>query len=548
MSCSKIEQHDLIRQAKLLEYANTKRNTEDFNDVTIQAGAESISANRMVLACYSRFFESMFLSQLKEKYQNTVEIKAYEGKFVKSVIEYIYTGNIDINANNVMTLLSTADFLQVDHVKEICFKFLETSLTVDRCLDVVKASTLYGNAISLQQTSQFISDNFDEVVQQIKFKDLSKHDLMLLLTSIDRNIVQETSIYTAIVTWINYDENRDGEFSSLFLTLDLHNLSTEFVAGTIATEPLVNNSKKCLRAVVSYFAETAIKKHDHFSKILCVGGNKNNSVFEVFNIHDKLESKYKYPNLPVNLVLHCVLKYNNFIYCLGGIQEKGDYVSVTNKAYRLILKKANSKWEEIASMNKQRFDLGAAIWNDKLVVSGGYRHDTSSSSTELYEPCSNKWKTIASMNEARDKHELIVADCKLFAVGGRNNANADLSSVERLDNVDGKWQHIKPMNEKRSMFAVATYNKYIYAIGGCSLKTVERYDIAGDKWSFVSSMNKTREGHIAFVTNEKIFVAGGRDKNHKHCKTIDCYDPVTDKWTIIGETEGNVSSDAIAAV
>ena len=69
-----MKQHDVIRQAKLLEYANTKRNTENFNDVTIQAGAESISANRMVLACYSKFFESMFLSQLKEKYQNTVEI------------------------------------------------------------------------------------------------------------------------------------------------------------------------------------------------------------------------------------------------------------------------------------------------------------------------------------------------------------------------------------------------------------------------------------------------------------------------------------------
>ena len=84
--------------------------------------------------------------------------------FLFSLTSYIYTGNIDINANNAMTLLNTADFFQVDHVKEICFKFLETSLTVDRCLDVVKASTLYGNAISLQQTSQFISDNFGEVV------------------------------------------------------------------------------------------------------------------------------------------------------------------------------------------------------------------------------------------------------------------------------------------------------------------------------------------------------------------------------------------------
>jgi len=43
-----------------------------FNDVTVEERGESIPANRMVLACYSKFFESMFLSPIKERYQNTV--------------------------------------------------------------------------------------------------------------------------------------------------------------------------------------------------------------------------------------------------------------------------------------------------------------------------------------------------------------------------------------------------------------------------------------------------------------------------------------------
>ena len=111
MSLNNANQHNLIRQAKLLQYANTKRNDGDFNDVTIQAGAESISANRMVLACYSKFFESMFLLQLKERHQNTVEIKEFDGQAVKSVIEYIYSGKIDINVCNVMVVLGVADFL-----------------------------------------------------------------------------------------------------------------------------------------------------------------------------------------------------------------------------------------------------------------------------------------------------------------------------------------------------------------------------------------------------------------------------------------------------
>ena len=80
MSINNTYQHDLIRQAKLLQYATTKRNDGDFNDTTIQAGAESIPANKMVLACYSGFFESIFSLPFKEKYQNRVEIEEFDGQ------------------------------------------------------------------------------------------------------------------------------------------------------------------------------------------------------------------------------------------------------------------------------------------------------------------------------------------------------------------------------------------------------------------------------------------------------------------------------------
>ena len=68
ISLNNVEQTDSIRQASLLKFTNSNRNDGNFNDVTIQAGAESIPASRMVLACYSEIFKLMFRSQLKEKY------------------------------------------------------------------------------------------------------------------------------------------------------------------------------------------------------------------------------------------------------------------------------------------------------------------------------------------------------------------------------------------------------------------------------------------------------------------------------------------------
>ena len=288
MSIINTNQHDLIRQSKLLQYANSKRNDEDFVDVIIQASGKSILANRMVLACYSKFFESMFHLQLKEKYQSTVEIKEFNGHVIKSVIDYIYTGKIDINANNVMTLLNAAGFLQVDDVKQMCFNYLKSALTVHDCLDIMKSSIVCNNPSLLQQTYQIISKNFDKMVEENNFSDISKLDLISFITNIDRNTVQETTLYKAIISWVKHDETREAEFSSLFLKLDLQKFSPDFVLNTIANEQLVKSNNDCLNAAFSYFTFRS-KQHQilsKFSKILCLGGYKKMLcwMFTIFQI------------------------------------------------------------------------------------------------------------------------------------------------------------------------------------------------------------------------------------------------------------------------
>ena len=547
-------QNDLNRQAKLLEYANTKRNAGDFNDVTIQAGAESISANRLVLACYSKFFEIMFHSRFKERNQTTVEIKEFDGQAVRSIIEYIYTGKIDISANNVMTLLGIADFLQVDDVKVLCFDFVESSLTVNNYLDIIKVSILYNNITLLQQTYEFISKNFDKLMQENSFWELSKEELISLLTNIDRNTVQETSLYTAILIWVNYQQIRMTEFPSLFLILDFQRLSPEFVLNTIAQEPLVKNSEHCLNAALSSVTnriKDTLTQEDKASKLLCFGGEGKKSVSEVYNIFGKMQNN-NFPNLSNILSRHRALKTDNFLYCLGGAVE-GKFANPTNKVFRLSLSTSKPRWKEIASMKERRCNFGATTcWNGNLVVSGGFNGSSLSNSTELYERQSNKWKRIALMNKMRIAHEMVVADNKLFAIGGTNDYSY-LSSVEQLDNVDEKWKVIKSMNVKRSLFAAVACNNFVYAIGGVSNgethKTVEKYDLNKSEWSFVTSMNVERSNHVACVLKGKIFVVGGLDaRNNKIVRTIDCYDPATNEWKIVGETEQDFCNHAAVAV
>jgi len=241
------------------------------------------------------------------------------------------------------------------------------------------------------------------------------------------------------------------------------------------------------------------------------------------------------------------------IYCIGGAIEN-NFKNSTNKIYRLNLQNTTLKWEKTVSMTEQRSYFGAAVCKECLVAVGGYTGKSISETIEVYDPRLNEVREIKSLNEKRFEHELVVADGKLFAIGGANSEDDCLSSVKQknMDILGGRWKIIKPMNEKRKQFAAVLCNYCIYAIGGLFesgvLASVEKYDTNTNKWSFVSRMNVARWKHAACVLRGKIFVVGGIDQNDEVIKTIECYDPTINEWTIVGETKQELCGNALVAI
>ena len=81
------------QDSRLLSYASKNRVKGFFNDVELLADDECISANQMVLSCYSKYFENIFKTNLYN--QQRCIIENVDGKSLKIFINYIYTGNIE---------------------------------------------------------------------------------------------------------------------------------------------------------------------------------------------------------------------------------------------------------------------------------------------------------------------------------------------------------------------------------------------------------------------------------------------------------------------
>jgi len=70
----------------------------------------------------------------------------------------------------------------------------------------------------------------------------------------------------------------------------------------------------------------------------------------------------------------------------------------------------------------------------------------------------------------------------VFIVGGLNEMNAELQSVDVYNPVTEHWTQASEMQAKRAYVSVSAVNGCIYAIGGWTMKdgalaTVERYSV-----------------------------------------------------------------------
>ena len=559
MSCTKVKTASVSRKRadnrSLLEYANQNRDEGFFNDVYIKVGNECFPANRMVLSCFSRVFERMFKVEMKERYEQTVEVKQVDEKSMKILIDYIYTGHIDIDNENVMDLLSAADYLELEEVKKFCFEFLISILAPDTWYAILTAADLYRNEPLKCCVNQYLTFNLDQIIKSNDFESLSKEDVLSLFDSLDRFKIKESSIYQAFIAWTKADEgDRKMKLSDLLQWIKFDRLSAEFCDEVISKEDLILQNVECLKFLCQAFSRKLLDAKRH-GQIISFGGTHSKLVLSVYSCCRE-EELLTFPNMPGcdQFGYRKSLKLNDFVFSIGGTEDGLGNGSV--EVWKINLKGHHKQWQQMASLNEGRGSSGAAVFGGKLVVAGGHMFCHSFNalkSVEVYSDESNDWNEISPMNEARYGTSLVNCDGSLYAVGGVVHHWHCESNVERLSGLESEWKYVKAMQARRIWHAAVSCNGCVYALGGKNradkkLKSVEKYDPLVDEWSYVSDMSTERSGLAACVMNGKIYVVGGEGENGKRICSIDCYNPINDSWKCVGETSDGMVHHSILAL
>lgn len=109
-------------------------------------------------------------------------------------------------------------------------------------------------------------------------------------------------------------------------------------------------------------------------------------------------------------------------------------------------------------------------------------------SVERYNPSTNTWTFTAPMTTCRSSP--CVLTCRaLYVIGGVSYVGMSLNTGEYLDPVTNTWRPIAPMHDKRASASGAATNGKIYVIGESEdvfysffIRPIVKYDFFSIKW------------------------------------------------------------------
>ena len=127
----------------------------------------------------------------------------------------------------------------------------------------------------------------------------------------------------------------------------------------------------------------------------------------------------------------CACAFMDKIFIIGGVN-----INSTNSSLQFDTK--DYSWNEVARMNQSRGLSACEVYEERIVVAGGYDDVLNELNTvESYDVLPDRWSPMPNMISGKYRHSLVVVKSKLFVIGRNPDTN------EVLDNICKKFVAIK---------------------------------------------------------------------------------------------------------
>ncbi len=206
---------EVLDDARFRQGFDDMRKSGEMTDVTITVGGKSFPAHKLILAACSPYFRGMFRdNNFGEANMKTIAIDP-EGQLgikataVGQLIDYMYTGVLDLSFKNVVDIIWAADLLQLPDVKDQALSSLEDRINFETYLDIGEVGNVFNRQKLVMAVNRFIRQSFDDFTETSAFLDLAFPDLMNYLSHKSLNTSSEYVILKAAIRWCRHNDKFD---------------------------------------------------------------------------------------------------------------------------------------------------------------------------------------------------------------------------------------------------------------------------------------------------------------------------------------------------
>ncbi|KAM8857736.1 kelch-like protein 6 isoform 2-T2 [Synchiropus picturatus] len=510
----------------------------DLTDVVLSVQGQDFSCHRAVLAAASHYFRAMFCSGLRESHEEQVELRGVDRETMQTLLRYTYTSRAVFTQANVQRVLEAASQFQFLRVVDACAAFLSRSLCLESCVEILKLSVDHNLPSLKTKVQDYISAQFSQVVQQQDFLDLPAESLESILGRSDLDVKSEERVFEALMRWIRArpDERCRG-LARLLSRVRLPLMDPAYFVDNVESDELIRRCHETFpllqeartyhlsgREVVSERTKPRMK-HFLSEVFLIIGGCTKEECFvpTVTCLDPLRRSRLEVALLPLTetedesksrkWVEFACITFRNEVFISGGKETQRDVWKYNG---------ALDKWIQIEPLTTGRWRHKMAVLGGKVYALGGFDGLQRLDSVEAYDPFHNRWTEVVPLAEGVSSCAAATFDRWVYVIGGGPNGKLATDKVQCWEAGSDCWELRAPMPIETKCTNAVSFKDHIYIVGG-AMHAMYRYTPLTDSWTVVTRLGERASCAIAACSN-KLFITGGRDNKNQVISTVMCWD------------------------
>ncbi len=142
---------------------------ETLSDIMWMAEGHSIPCHKFLLAAASEYFYNRLVVDTAALNSNLLEIEGINFTALKVIVSYLYTGNINITADNIIDVIPACKILKLTSACDTCEKFALDTLNPGNCIGLYKMASAHDVQDLSTKALEMLVSNFTEVASGGEF-------------------------------------------------------------------------------------------------------------------------------------------------------------------------------------------------------------------------------------------------------------------------------------------------------------------------------------------------------------------------------------------